>query len=211
MRFIILGEPQAKQRHRMVGKCAYNPQKHEEMGVRSNILFQLTQGRDSKDQSIVEQINAIGNASHFKVYMEFHCKPPQSDLWGTKCSNSKTDIDNYCKFVLDCCNSILYSDDHKIVDLHAIKCYSPIQKTIIDIFPMDPADISKAELRTLNEFTPDDMREFLSDISILSQYSVEQLDEFNRAEIDEWTHEVAMLQYNFACKWVQKLSKIAKK
>lgn len=46
---------------------------------------------------------------------------------------SGKDIDNLCKFVLDCLNGLAWDDDSQIVDIGAIKSYGDIPETLIII------------------------------------------------------------------------------
>ena len=48
----------------------------------------------------------------------------------------KPDIDNLQKFLLDCCNKILYEDDSQIVELRAKKIYSNNPGTLVRVFPL---------------------------------------------------------------------------
>lgn len=36
----------------------------------------------------------------------------------------KPDVDNYCKFVLDCCNGVVYNDDQQVIKLTGEKRYA---------------------------------------------------------------------------------------
>ncbi len=211
MRFILFGEPIAKKRHRTSKGHTYNPQQLEQKAVKSDIMTQVMVMYPEGNGIVSSEANALSRAGHFRVEFEFHCSPPKSDLWGLKQCSSKKDIDNLCKWILDCCNSILYKDDHQIVYLYAIKCYSPYPKTIINIYPMSDRDISKQEMQVLKQFTPDEMKSFLNDIKEMAQYDADELDLLSRAEIEDWCTEVSILQYNFAHKWAAKLAKVVKK
>ncbi len=46
---------------------------------------------------------------------------------------SKPDLDNLVKFYLDCGNGIIWSDDKKIVELQALKCYSSVGRVSIRV------------------------------------------------------------------------------
>lgn len=41
----------------------------------------------------------------------------------------KSDLDNYCKFLLDTCNTLLYTDDKQIASISAAKIYSDKPRT----------------------------------------------------------------------------------
>jgi len=212
MRFIINGPPLAKQRHRVHKHGGfYDPLSSHKKSIQSDIVAQMSKYLNHDDRSIVGQLKAISDAEYFTVFFEFHVKPPKSDPWGLKPCNNKSDIDNYCKMLLDCCNSILYSDDHKIVALKAIKCYNPIPKTIMDIEPMIVTEqISAQQQQVLKAFHPEELKEFLDDVWMFTNHHSADFEVMDQCEWDKWLSDVSALQVTFAKKWGPKLNKIGK-
>ena len=51
----------------------------------------------------------------------------------TPCPTVKPDLDNCIKFVKDCCNRILWHDDSQVVTVNAIKIYSEVPETLIEV------------------------------------------------------------------------------
>lgn len=212
MKFILIGNPIAKKRHYGCGKKAFDPQKKEKEAVKAELIHQVTESTQSTNYAILSEIKAIGDASNFRVSFEFHEEPNKSDLWGLNLSNSKCDIDNYIKFILDVCNGILFSDDHKVVEIHAVKCYNPFVKTIINIEPMtSQIDLTEESKLVLKAFTPADMREFLDDIWGFTFFHSADFEVMPQSEWESWMTNVSSLQANFAKKWGEKLHKLSKK
>src|SRR6185503_96735 len=109
MKFIINGEPIAKKRHRVSNNGGmYDSQERVKFNVQSNLKFLVTQYSDSKDKSILGQLKCLVEAEAFKIDIEFHCSPTKADPWGLKINTNPKDVDNLCKFYLDCANGILY-------------------------------------------------------------------------------------------------------
>lgn len=60
--------------------------------------------------------------------------------------DTRGDLDNYAKAILDALNKVAYVDDKQIVDLHVMRVYSDTPGFCIDI---DRAGLSKSELDTV--------------------------------------------------------------
>ena len=58
--------------------------------------------------------------SHYRTGKYSHILKEKSPIYNT----SKRDIDNFCKFVLDALNKILYVDDSQIISLESKKYYT---------------------------------------------------------------------------------------
>lgn len=212
MRFILIGNPKSKVRHR-VSKFGgmFDPQSKEKASAKMELMAQVAKAANSDDKEIVKNLQKLASASSFRVDLTFHTPPTKCDPWGLKECVSKKDLDNYIKWVADIANEILYSDDHKIVEIHARKCYNPYQKTIIDIEPMTvTTQLSTQQTQVLKIFTPQDCAEFLDDIGSFNEYSSADLEVMPEEEWQEWINNITTKKIKFARKWGNKLHKIAK-
>ena len=91
-------------------------------------------------------------------------------LWGFEKPSQKPDLDNYAKFYLDCANGILWHDDNQVVKLILEKKYSEKPYTELKVMPYDKRYSPETE-RVLTAFTPDELKEFLDDMHLLSFFN----------------------------------------
>lgn len=212
MKFILLGVPIAKARHRHRGKFTYDPQQKEKDAVRWLLQVEVTKAIHNEDKEIVKNASLLAMASSFRVKLTFHIPSTKLDLWGLKECVCKKDIDNISKFYLDCANGILFSDDHKIVELHAKKVYSPIPRTVIEIEPMNvTTKISNDAEQVLKVFTPNDMTEMLDDIWCLTKFHSCDLEVIEESEKQQWFNDIGSEIAKFAHKHATKLKKVQTK
>lgn len=126
----ILGTPIALKRHRSFLRAGhishYDPQEKEKK------LF-INEIKKCIDQE------KIPDREFYKVQIIFTFPFPKSRLRKntpdikTIPHNTKPDLDNLIKFVLDCGNGILWQDDKKIIDLICSKSYDHVPSTRISI------------------------------------------------------------------------------
>lgn len=226
MRFIIPGEPIAKMRHRqrklkvpirtkkgkLIHQVAFDPQEKEKIRDKLEIMAQVTKYSNSGNKAIQAQLKCLGESSAFTMDIEFHCSPTKADPWGLSVNCNKKDLDNMIKWVADICNDILYSDDHKIVEIHATKSYNFIPKTIINIEAADiMPTLSKNKQQVLKIFSPSECKNFLEDIGSFGEYSSVDLEVMPEAEWKNWVEVISQKKLNFARKWGVKLKKLADK
>lgn len=212
MRFILPGEPISKARPRFSrGRC-FDPQQKEKDSAKWELMCQVTKAINSLDKETVKKMGLIASASTFRVELTFHSSPTKLDPWGLKECVSKKDLDNYVKWTCDICNEILYSDDHKIVEIHAVKCYNPFPKTIINIEPVQlMTSLSKNQEQVLKTFTPQEIALFLDDIGAFQNYSSADLEVMPQDEWQNWVEVITAKKINLARKWGAKLNKLANK
>ena len=123
----IPGKPIAKKRPRFFvrGKHvgAYNPQVTEE----GKFILQV-------QETITKHIPEPTDKP-VKLKMLFCFIYPESWSWkkrlGTPDHESKPDLDNLLKFVMDCLNGVLYRDDKQVMSLQVDKVYYPRNETNI--------------------------------------------------------------------------------
>ena len=119
VKFIIPGEPKAKQRPRIGKWGAYTPEMtvQYENWVKECYLSQL------KNKSLEGEIRA--NITAYFGIAKSISKTKRADMVRGKIRCTKRpDVDNIAKIVLDSLNGIAYDDDSQIVELNVKKCYS---------------------------------------------------------------------------------------
>jgi len=128
MLFYHQGKPVAKQRHRMAGNIAYDPQSK----IKNALKFEFA--KQHRDQGY---LNALQGAIRAKV--DVCCQIPKS--WSKKRQLeslgryviTRPDLDNYEKFYFDVLNGIAYKDDSQIVSIFSQKRYSYIEGVEINL------------------------------------------------------------------------------
>jgi Holliday junction resolvase RusA-like endonuclease len=142
IKFTIRGNPKPLVRHRSSRGFMYNPSSAAQEMFRDSLLSMLPRRYHPTildDQSMDDGKAAVPNvlfSQHEFLSMEvtFRLKRPKNHFVGNKPGtgrmkptapgkfhNSRTDIDNLTKFVMDSLNGLLYVDDKQIVSLSAIK------------------------------------------------------------------------------------------
>jgi Holliday junction resolvase RusA-like endonuclease len=137
IKLVIPGKPIAKARPRFFrrGKFVgtYNSQDTEEgkfmLEAKSQLDgYQLIDGPIS-----LEIIFALPRLkSHYGTGRNAGKLKKSAPIYHTK----KADIDNYCKFAMDCLNNVAWKDDSQVVALTAEKMYADEARTIIFIQPL---------------------------------------------------------------------------
>lgn len=127
--FTIIGKPIAKKRPRFFRRGnftgTYNPQETEE-----GRWLLAASGKISE---------RISKPIETSIDMTIRFIMPIPSSWSKKKKDnpvphtSKPDIDNMCKFCLDCLNGYLFKDDKQITTLVAIKEYGDCPETIITV------------------------------------------------------------------------------
>lgn len=129
-------------------------------------------------------------------------------LWHLDDPSHKPDIDNLDKFILDACNGILWKDDALIVSLESHKLYSLDPKIVIEFMPKEilPSKIKKI----LATFSPEELKEFISDSLIFSEIHCHHDGGFPGDMENIWYSTTATRLSNFSLKYGDKLQKIKK-
>jgi len=220
MKFTIPGEPIAQKRavtkFRNGCRWVMNPNDSEKQNVKKHLMFQIQQSFEESAKNKTEAFN-LTEANKFHVNVEFYQLVPDSlsdteknaKLWGfCDLPPSKRDLDNFLKFILDCCTGILFSDDHLIVSLNSSKHYSNNPRTEIEIIPILEKSMSDEEKAVLCQFDPDELKELLNDIKTITNDSgLDKKDE----ESVEWLASKSGDIAKFATKYADKLKKIERK
>lgn len=143
MKIVIPGNPIAdvRPRHKNIGNVTmtYDPLSKEKERVKKMILFEVNKTLNSDCKEIVMEASNLAQDCAFSVDLCFHLPIPKSSSNSKKKAmhqgfikmTKKPDIDNLCKFILDCANGILFPDDRMITTLIARKWYSENPRTEI--------------------------------------------------------------------------------
>ena len=138
MQILIPDDPIPKARHRSAivgGKIfIYDSQKNEKEKIRRFITKEIheMQNGDRNYYGLSKELQDVLSADYFEVDMIFYMPIPknvskirkkmmQENILKHDC---KPDIDNLVKWILDCGNTIIWSDDKKVIKISAEKRYS---------------------------------------------------------------------------------------
>ncbi len=118
--FIVKTEPVPKGRPRFIrstGRTYTPPETREATKILSENISIRKRG------TIPKMVGAIRYG--VAVYCKFYCKRPKNMKEGAAVlKNTRPDIDNYMKLVLDACNDAgVWEDDSMVVELHGQKWY----------------------------------------------------------------------------------------
>lgn len=127
MKVIILGTPTPAARPRVTRRGTYNPKQKEQDRISFEIKSQLP-------------LYYIPFTTPIEISIFFFMPIPKSLskkkkalLLGQPCVSHVGDIDNFCKFVLDAANGVLYKDDSQVYEINSYKVYSDNPRTEIII------------------------------------------------------------------------------
>lgn len=73
---------------------------------------------------------------------------------GVIARTSNKDVDNYAKLILDCCNGLLWDDDHDIVRLTVLKGYDdkPREEVLVEKEGETETEVAKAILSKISNY-----------------------------------------------------------
>jgi len=133
----------------------YNSQKEICKNIKNFLFSYVSKMFNSESKKEVLDMTDIAYAEAFDVKLTFFMPIPASFskkkkencIDGKQHHTTKPDLDNLVKMYLDCSNSILFSDDKKIVSLSAKKLYSSVPRTIFEIYPIK----CKADLHNIGD------------------------------------------------------------
>ena len=124
-KYIIAGIPIPQKRHRHTSKgFVYDPSFKDKKAIKKALMSQ-------------NKAKFLGPVS---LFVHFYMKRPQSDYRTGKFKDmlkkdaplhhaKKPDIDNLCKFIMDCCNDIVFKDDSQVFQLSSSKTYDDSPRT----------------------------------------------------------------------------------
>jgi Holliday junction resolvase RusA-like endonuclease len=129
LRFTVLTNPVAKARARTCIKNGY---------VHSYTPKATADAESEIQQVLYEQCGVhagqcyFGKGTALKVTLAFYIAKPKSAKKRVY-HTVKSDLDNFCKTVLDSLNDRVYADDSQIVELHATKAYGSPPRVEIEV------------------------------------------------------------------------------
>ena len=128
-KFEILGDPAPLKRARISGGRGKYAMFDSQVDAKTAFKWKcIVQQKPGKKEILDGDIKAC---------LEFHCQIPKS--WSMKkkikmngkFKNSKPDLDNFIKFVLDALEGTFFTNDSRIVAINAIKVFTENPKTIV--------------------------------------------------------------------------------
>lgn len=206
MKIVIPGDPIAnmRPRHKLVkgNMWTYDPQVMEKTHTR--ILI----SRECKNYEPENKPCKVDLIFHMDAQKGASKAETNVRLWGYSLPLKK-DLDNLEKFVLDCGNGILWSDDRYIAQLSSRKLYSNNPCTIINIAPITEVKMSDAHVNVFGTFSPQDFETMATDAErIFMAIPAFRLD---NSLFESQMAAAAELLIDFADEWCPKLKKIKSK
>lgn len=218
MKFTIEGNPVSKARHRSFirGKhiVSYDPQEKEKLSARNQLRKQVNDATMGRDEGVAREARSLLCGSSFDVEIEFHSEPPRSApasqkneaFWGIL-NPRRADLDNFCKFILDAGNGVLWPDDRMIDSIKMIKKYSKNPHTEITVQPKESKENTE-QAEILSICGPADLQNLIDDISEIATFK-NFLDEWQLHS--EYFDEIAYRLSKLSDKHSKMLGKISKK
>ena len=180
MLFIHSGKPISKQRHRMVGKFAYDPQAK----LKNEIKFDFANQYRSQGY-----LNALEGS--FSALVDISYEVPKS--WANKAKQtayyktSRPDIDNIVKFYFDVLNGIAYHDDSQVVSIFSQKLYSNKNEVAVKLFRLKDNMINEHAI-TYKDILSVDQINYMAKKANRLGLSKRQLVRVYQQEDEEGTH-----------------------
>ena len=214
MKIIIEGDPIAWKRpsqgRKGIHVWRYDSQKEDKERFQWLMQAQWNNAFDNPTSTIAEEARSVALADVLAVNLTFLFKPNKSDserlknakAWGIIPHKEKPDWDNLAKFVMDCGNGLLWSDD-KIVNCSVVrKDYSNKPRTIIEIMTKENLNTDSKTRKILEVFGPEKLNQFVEDVKkfdYLSKASIaDHSGEGCGLAKGEWQSRAAMLLAEFA-------------
>jgi Holliday junction resolvase RusA-like endonuclease len=166
LHIVIPGEPVplARPRAYRVGKGIrmYDPTKEHKWHIKQIMMHALTNYSDGDSKKGQEHFSSGG----YDVSIRLYCSAPQSLpkkdsnqlSWGLLNKTTKSDVDNYCKLLLDAGNETLWHDDSQIVSLYVKKYFCNDGEPRTEIWVMPKKRITAEQV--LQEVNLDEVVEF---------------------------------------------------
>ena len=120
----ILGNPKAQKRHRhgyRGGKPhTYDPSSSDKSDFLALIHNSAPKSPYEGPLYLFCEFHCLRPKNHYKTGKNADQLKPNAPIW----CQTRPDIDNYLKFILDASNGVLYKDDSQIVKVEMKKIYS---------------------------------------------------------------------------------------
>lgn len=127
IRIVVKGKPTAWAAPYVVrGNRSFNIKSKQKNATRADILNQYT-------EEPIEKSVALTILFYMPIPLSQQKKWKKLTLNDLPQHTKKPDIDNCCKFIIDCLKGIVIKDDNQVVTLYAKKSYSEDPQTIIHV------------------------------------------------------------------------------
>ena len=124
IKLTILGDPKAQKRHRhgyRGGKPhTYDPSSSDKADFLALIHNEAPQSPLQGPIFITCKFHCARPKNHYKTGKNADQLKPTAPIW----CQTRPDIDNYLKFILDSSNGVLFKDDSQVVKVEMSKTYS---------------------------------------------------------------------------------------
>ena len=130
----IPGNPIPKKRHRTVRNKhtgivnSYDPQREEKEAY--GLIIEASKPICYENEPIALKLYFL-----LPIPKSFSKKQTEQAIDWELMPSKRPDLDNYIKFIMDCCNGILYKDDSQVVFIESVKAYSTEPHTQIKVWP----------------------------------------------------------------------------
>jgi Holliday junction resolvase RusA-like endonuclease len=177
LRIVIEGEPVAQARPRLGRRgdrqFAYDPQKAEKGVVIGQFRTALADAISTRPEILIE----MAQAQSFHVELTHYTNLNKKDatelgmwqIFDFTVSPSRPDLDNYIKFILDCCNGVLWKDDCMITKIVAKKQYSRHPHTEIVVIPIKNLSLPEKTKKILSYIDCETMNQITCDAQKIAQ------------------------------------------
>ena len=156
MHFTIDRKPQAQARHRHFKRgntiATFDPNSSDKKAVQYDIIRQM----DAKGlKRLTKAPIALEVINYTQIPQSFSQKRRKA-LEGQPCI-TKPDIDNYCKFVMDAMNGVVYEDDSCVTSLWSEKIYSANPRVELILKPYGVIMINEHAITVKGEVTLEEL------------------------------------------------------
>lgn len=211
--------PKIRARFRRCGQhvMTYDPKDREKKAVVQILKEQWDRIYLNADKALREEALLISSGAPLVLTADFYmpiAKYGRSGdvnkaLWGFEQHVKKPDLDNLVKFYEDCLNSVCFSDDSQVVQIHAYKYYSQTPRTEIEIMISPDVEIPPKAKLLLSKIAPDTLVEMMSDAELLASWRCAIDTEEKRQRLgDDMLQSIAERLSDFAQKYGALLKKL---
>jgi Holliday junction resolvase RusA-like endonuclease len=174
----VEGQPLAKARARTVRRgnfiATYDPQEKQKKEFREKLKVEW----DRVSKIEMKASNLRYRALFWvDLYFELGCaksvpnRQKMAKFWKLEGNESKPDLDNLEKYVLDCANGICFPDDSCIERLSSVKVYSENPKTTIRVTMIEKKDLHEPAEKIITMFSPTDFVQLVNEMRVLVKIS----------------------------------------
>lgn len=199
------GNPIPKARARTVRRGSfvhtYDPQAQTKQSIKNELEAQI-QAKNDGGLPLPIFGKDIAIEASFCFFMPY---PKDINHWIESYHLKKPDLDNVCKFYLDCLTGLAFHDDTQIISINAYKIYSDNPRTEINLMEKNTKELHPSINKILLNFSKDDVQK----LHALTSYLHQKTASFNfDCDAEEWATSSAQIIKEIADRFSQKLAKI---